>query len=229
MDFKLKAGPAEEKAAEGDGGDVEARDLEGRFNRVNIDVDATSSGVAAAAFVAAQVTAIVEAKGSARVIFATGASQFAFIEELVAIAGLPWDKVECFHLDEYAGMQDTHPASFRKYLKERLFAKMVYVPLPLCVPTYHPAVHTCRRRLLPSALMLPTPAFQLIDLATYFPLTTRASWARPQTLRASTHAPLPAPSHTIWLLLALSHPPPSPRSVSHSHTSTPRPPTGRAL
>ena len=29
-----------------------------------------------------------------------------------------------FHLDEYIGLQDTHPASFRKYLKERFLAKV---------------------------------------------------------------------------------------------------------
>jgi len=29
-----------------------------------------------------------------------------------------------FHLDEYVGIPETHPASFRKYLKERLINKV---------------------------------------------------------------------------------------------------------
>ena len=34
--------------------------------------------------------------------------------------GIDWDKVEMFHLDEYIGLPIDHPASFRKYLRERL-------------------------------------------------------------------------------------------------------------
>jgi len=32
---------------------------------------------------------------------------------------IDWSKVTAFHLDEYVGLSDQHPASFRKYLKER--------------------------------------------------------------------------------------------------------------
>ncbi len=35
-----------------------------------------------------------------------------------------WTKVTGFHLDEYIGMTDEHPASFRKYLKERFVDKI---------------------------------------------------------------------------------------------------------
>jgi glucosamine-6-phosphate deaminase len=34
-------------------------------------------------------------------------------------ADIDWSKVTVFHLDEYIGIPVTHPASFRKYLKER--------------------------------------------------------------------------------------------------------------
>ncbi len=61
--------------------------------------------------------AIVE-KGSANIIVATGASQFEMLTELVK-EDIDWSKVTGFHLDEYIGMSETHPASFRKYLKER--------------------------------------------------------------------------------------------------------------
>jgi glucosamine-6-phosphate deaminase len=51
---------------------------------------------------------------------ATGASQFEFLGALVRHQGIDWAKVEMFHLDEYVGLGADHPASFRKYLIERL-------------------------------------------------------------------------------------------------------------
>lgn len=56
--------------------------------------------------------------GKANIIVATGASQFEMLEELVK-EDIAWSKVTAFHLDEYIGISNTHPASFRKYLKER--------------------------------------------------------------------------------------------------------------
>lgn len=57
--------------------------------------------------------------GSARIILSTGASQFTTLSALVKLPDIDWSKVEMFHLDEYMNLPDTHPASFRKYLKER--------------------------------------------------------------------------------------------------------------
>ncbi len=56
--------------------------------------------------------------GTANIIVATGASQFEMLGELVK-EDIDWSKVTAFHLDEYIGIPETHPASFRKYLKER--------------------------------------------------------------------------------------------------------------
>lgn len=61
--------------------------------------------------------------GYANIILATGASQFEVLEHLVK-ENIDWSKVTCFHLDEYIGIPDTHPASFRKYLKERFAEKV---------------------------------------------------------------------------------------------------------
>jgi len=61
--------------------------------------------------------------GKANIIVATGASQFEMLEVLVR-EDIDWKVVTCFHLDEYIGLPETHPASFRKYLKER-FADIV--------------------------------------------------------------------------------------------------------
>jgi glucosamine-6-phosphate deaminase len=55
---------------------------------------------------------------------ATGASQIGFLEELTEAEGIDWGRVEMFHLDEYVGLPITHPASFRKYLLERLIDKV---------------------------------------------------------------------------------------------------------
>jgi glucosamine-6-phosphate deaminase len=66
--------------------------------------------------------AIIE-KGSATIIVATGASQFEMLSYLVK-EEIDWPVVTAYHLDEYIGIPDTHPASFRKYLKER-FADLV--------------------------------------------------------------------------------------------------------
>lgn len=79
----------------------------------------------AAAEDAAQVLrSAVAARGSARAIIATGNSQDLFLAKLVQLPGIEWGKIALFHMDEYLGMPMTHPASFRKYLKERVFAKV---------------------------------------------------------------------------------------------------------
>ena len=62
--------------------------------------------------------------GEARVIAATGASQFEFLDALTAARGIDWGRVEMFHLDEYVGLPDTHPASFRRYLRERIVERV---------------------------------------------------------------------------------------------------------
>ena len=62
-------------------------------------------------------------QGQARIIAATGNSQIAFLDELCGEPNIDWKRVEMFHLDEYIGLPMTHPASFRKYLMERLIGK----------------------------------------------------------------------------------------------------------
>jgi glucosamine-6-phosphate deaminase len=62
--------------------------------------------------------------GRANVIAATGASQFEFLDVLTAASGIDWPKVTLFHLDEYVGLPETHPASFRRYLKERIASRV---------------------------------------------------------------------------------------------------------
>ena len=92
---------------------------------------------------AARIRSAIAARGAARIVAATGASQIAFLERLIAQPGIDWSKVEMFHLDEYIGLPIDHPASFRKYLLERLIR-------PAGITRYHlldgerDPVATCR-------------------------------------------------------------------------------------
>ena len=79
----------------------------------------TSLGQAAAEQAATAIRQAIFANGKARIIAATGASQFEFLDALTKAPGIDWSNVELFHLDEYIGLPLTHPASFRKYLHER--------------------------------------------------------------------------------------------------------------
>ncbi|RNC64672.1 glucosamine-6-phosphate deaminase [Proteiniphilum sp. X52] len=86
---------------------------------VRIFEDEIAAGEAGAQFVAEQLNNAIRAKGFANLILATGASQFAFIHALKK-QEIDWAKITVFHLDEYKDLPETHPASFRKYLKERI-------------------------------------------------------------------------------------------------------------
>jgi glucosamine-6-phosphate deaminase len=62
-------------------------------------------------------------RGRVRIVAATGASQFEFLATLTEAPGIDWTRVEMFHLDEYVGIAIDHPASFRRYLLDRLILK----------------------------------------------------------------------------------------------------------
>jgi glucosamine-6-phosphate deaminase len=87
---------------------------------VRVFDDGAALAAAAAAAAAGRIRSAIEARGQARIIAATGASQIAFLARLVAEPAIDWTRVEMFHLDEYIGLPVDHPASFRKYLLERL-------------------------------------------------------------------------------------------------------------
>lgn len=60
-----------------------------------------------------------ESKPTARLVVATGSSQFEVLDSLVNAQGIDWNRVEAFHLDEYIGISADHPASFCGYLRTR--------------------------------------------------------------------------------------------------------------
>lgn len=89
-------------------------------------------GAVAAAEGAAKMRTALQERDEVNIIVATGASQFEMLEALTKESGIDWTKVTVFHLDEYVGLPIEHPASFRKYLKERFEDQ-----LPTAVRAFH--------------------------------------------------------------------------------------------
>src|SRR5881392_3741197 len=91
---------------------------------IKVFQDKVSLARAAAEQAAAIIRNSISEKGTARIIAATGASQFEFLDALTAKPEIDWKRVEMFHLDEYIGIPMSHPASFRGYLLKRLINKV---------------------------------------------------------------------------------------------------------
>ncbi|SHM60541.1 glucosamine-6-phosphate deaminase [Chitinophaga jiangningensis] len=85
--------------------------------------DPKALGTMAGKAAAALIRDTIREKGTANIILATGTSQFETIHQLIR-EDIDWSKVNMFHLDEYIALPETHPASFRKYLKERFLEKV---------------------------------------------------------------------------------------------------------
>lgn len=83
--------------------------------------DTAAMARVAADHAAAVLRAAVETNGVANAMFATGNSQLAFIAELVTrTPGVPWADVVVFHMDEYVGIGPEHPASFQRWIRQRI-------------------------------------------------------------------------------------------------------------
>src|SRR5215204_943106 len=92
--------------------------------KVEVFDSKSEMGGTAARDAAEIIRASLAARGEARAVAATGASQFEFLDALAREEGIDWGKVTFFHLDEYVGLPESHPASFRKYLRERLASRV---------------------------------------------------------------------------------------------------------
>ncbi len=95
---------------------------------VNVSADPTAAGALAAELGAGFIRSAIAERGKAVIVVATGASQFAMYDTLVRLPDIDWTRVTMFHLDEYIGIPETHPASFRGYLLERFIERL---PAPL--------------------------------------------------------------------------------------------------
>jgi glucosamine-6-phosphate deaminase len=92
--------------------------------KTHVYSDKQQTGKEASALGAKYIRAAIKDKGFANVIVATGASQFEMLSHLVNEPDIAWNKVTGFHLDEYVGVEITHPASFRLYLWKRFVSKL---------------------------------------------------------------------------------------------------------
>jgi glucosamine-6-phosphate deaminase len=92
------------------------------YDRMQVAIyDSESKVGAAAADDLAQILAAALAeRESAAIILATGNSQLAFMKALRAHSGIDWQRIAIFHMDEYPGLSAEHPASFRRYIREKL-------------------------------------------------------------------------------------------------------------
>jgi glucosamine-6-phosphate deaminase len=91
--------------------------------KIRIFPDEGQLARAAAAQAAALIRGAIAERGFARILAATGRSQLEFLNALTQEPAIAWREVEMFHLDEYVGLSMEHPASFRRYLAERLINK----------------------------------------------------------------------------------------------------------
>ncbi|MBM3675158.1 MAG: glucosamine-6-phosphate deaminase [Actinobacteria bacterium] len=87
---------------------------------VVVEPDLPAMARAASARVTAVIVTAIETRGVANVMFAAGSSQLAFLAELAREPGVEWARVVGFHMDEYLGMNDRHPASFARYMHEHV-------------------------------------------------------------------------------------------------------------
>lgn len=67
---------------------------------------------------------LLDKQDTVAILLATGNSQIRFLEALIALEGIDWSRIILFHLDEYLGITSDHPASFRRYLRERVEEKV---------------------------------------------------------------------------------------------------------
>src|SRR6266550_1015984 len=97
-----------------------------RADKLNVYVyeSRPKMGAAAAAVVAGEIRGLIEARGRAVGIFASAPSQNEFLAALVEAPGVDWSRVVGFHLDEYLGMDDRAPQSFRRFLIDHLVTKV---------------------------------------------------------------------------------------------------------
>src|SRR5579875_1272840 len=76
--------------------------------------------VAASRHAANSLRKLLDGQDIVRLLAATGASQIEFLDRLTAARAIDWPRVELFHLDEYAGLGIDHPASFARYIQQRI-------------------------------------------------------------------------------------------------------------
>lgn len=113
--------------------------------KISIHKNNIALGAAAGKEAATLIRQAIASNGRVNIILATGTSQFETLQHLVADKSIAWEKVTMFHLDEYIGLSDQHPASFRKYLRERFLAQVPSLAGVHLINGEGDAAEECRR------------------------------------------------------------------------------------
>lgn len=93
-----------------------------RYDQLEVTVSESNDDLGEAvaeAFARAAASALEEAPEIA-VILATGNSQLSFAKAVRRRDDIEWSRITILHMDEYLGMSEDHPASFRRWMKENL-------------------------------------------------------------------------------------------------------------
>lgn len=88
--------------------------------RVNVLETNEALGVFAAEAFAAAVQSELSTKEQIAVILATGNSQLSFIKAVAQRDDIDWSRIIVLHMDEYLGMGESHPASFRLWMQKNV-------------------------------------------------------------------------------------------------------------
>jgi len=120
--------------------------------KVSISSDKKTMGQKAAAVGAEFIRKAIRERGCANVVLACAPSQNQTYDALVEEPGIDWSKVNIFHLDEYVGLKEDHPASFRlnlhKTILDRLPQKpMAFHPIPGDAPDVQKAIDELDREI----------------------------------------------------------------------------------
>lgn len=88
--------------------------------RVHVYPSREQLGRAAGAMVADYLRRLLSVRRRAVGVFAAAPSQLETLTELIRQPAINWPSVTAFHLDEYLGLDERHPNSFRRFLQEHL-------------------------------------------------------------------------------------------------------------
>lgn len=102
-------------------------------------------GSAAALSVRSAIQEFLQKQETVRMVFAAAPSQLEFLESLVSLPGIPWGRIEAFHMDEYLGIGRDAPQGFGYFLRENLFERVTMGRVEYIDPAPQEPELECRR------------------------------------------------------------------------------------
>lgn len=104
-----------------------------QIEQLSVRVFATREhmGACAGSEAAQAIRDILAEKNCANVMFAAAPSQNETLAALCASEGIDWSRVNAFHMDEYIGLDASHPAGFRNFLKRAIFERFPFASVHL--------------------------------------------------------------------------------------------------